>query len=186
MCRRGSFLVRVVLLCCFFLGSEQAFGLRSCEQDHSTDNGEYYLGKHIRAVVQSAVDELVLRGEAVPERAEGMPDKNAAQEVAHKAQEKRSGRTEHPAGDTLASEHSRCADSGISEYVVKREAGYESSGRKSPAQYLAEINEELLDAPEMINENANDAWFIKVENVTEQVEELMAPEEYEAFCAEEE
>ena len=51
---------------------------------------------------------------------------------------------------------------------------------------IAEINEELLDAPELINENANDAWFIKVENVTEQAEELMSPEDYEAFCAEEE
>ena len=51
---------------------------------------------------------------------------------------------------------------------------------------VTEINEELLDAPELINENANDAWFIKVENVTEQADELMAPEEYEAFCAEEE
>ena len=51
---------------------------------------------------------------------------------------------------------------------------------------ITEINEELLDAPESINENANDAWFIKVENVTEQAEGLMSPEEYEAFCAEEE
>ena len=51
---------------------------------------------------------------------------------------------------------------------------------------IAEINEELLDAPELINENANDAWFIKVENVTEKAEELMSPEDYEAFCAEEE
>ena len=47
-------------------------------------------------------------------------------------------------------------------------------------------NEELLDAPEMINENANDAWFIKVENVTEQAEELLSPEDYEVFCNEEE
>ena len=50
---------------------------------------------------------------------------------------------------------------------------------------IAEINEELLDAPELINENANDAWFIKVENVTEQADELLAPEDYEAFCEEE-
>ena len=46
---------------------------------------------------------------------------------------------------------------------------------------IAEINEELLDAPELINENANDAWFIKVENVTEQADELMATEEYETY-----
>lgn len=50
---------------------------------------------------------------------------------------------------------------------------------------IAEINEELLDAPELINENANDAWFIKVENVTEQADELLSPEDYEAFCEEE-
>ena len=51
---------------------------------------------------------------------------------------------------------------------------------------IAEINEELLDSPELINENANDAWFIKVENVTDHVEDLLGPEDYEAFCAEEE
>ena len=50
---------------------------------------------------------------------------------------------------------------------------------------VAEINEELLDAPELINENANDAWFIKVEGITAKAEELLSPEEYEAFCAEE-
>ena len=50
---------------------------------------------------------------------------------------------------------------------------------------IAEINEELLDSPELIIENANDAWFIKVENVTEQAEDLLAPEDYEVFCEEE-
>ena len=45
---------------------------------------------------------------------------------------------------------------------------------------VAEINEELLDAPEKINESAFDAWFIKVEDVTEQVD-FMSAEEYEAF-----
>ena len=43
---------------------------------------------------------------------------------------------------------------------------------------VAEVNEELLDAPELINESAYDAWFIKV--VTEHVE-MMNAEEYEAF-----
>ena len=51
---------------------------------------------------------------------------------------------------------------------------------------VLEINEELLDAPEMINENANEAWFIKVENVTDHVADLLAPEDYEAYCADEE
>ncbi len=46
---------------------------------------------------------------------------------------------------------------------------------------VAEINEELLDQPELINEAAYDAWFIKVENVTEK-SELMTEEEYNAFC----
>ena len=51
---------------------------------------------------------------------------------------------------------------------------------------IAEINEELLDAPEMINESANEAWFIKVEGVTDHVADLLSPEDYEAYCAEEE
>jgi glycine cleavage system H protein len=46
---------------------------------------------------------------------------------------------------------------------------------------VAEINEELLDAPEMINDAPYDAWFVKVENITE-TEELMTEEEYKAFC----
>ena len=50
---------------------------------------------------------------------------------------------------------------------------------------VLEINEELLDAPETINDAPYDAWFIKVENVTEQADELLSPEDYEAFCEEE-
>lgn len=46
---------------------------------------------------------------------------------------------------------------------------------------VAEINEELLDAPEMINDSAYDAWFIKVENISE-CEHLMTEDEYKAFC----
>lgn len=46
---------------------------------------------------------------------------------------------------------------------------------------VAEINEELLDAPEMINDSAYDAWFIKVENISE-TEDLMTEDEYKAFC----
>lgn len=45
---------------------------------------------------------------------------------------------------------------------------------------VAEINEELLDAPQLINEAAYDAWFIKVENVTDKAE-LLTAEEYTAF-----
>ncbi|MDD6311179.1 MAG: glycine cleavage system protein GcvH [Firmicutes bacterium] len=51
---------------------------------------------------------------------------------------------------------------------------------------VAEINEELLDAPESINEDAFAAWFIKVEGVSAQADDLMTAEEYEAFCESEE
>lgn len=47
---------------------------------------------------------------------------------------------------------------------------------------VAEINEELLDAPQMINETPYDAWLIKVENVSDS-EELLSAVEYEAFLA---
>ena len=47
---------------------------------------------------------------------------------------------------------------------------------------VAEINEELLDAPQMINETPYDAWLIKLENVSDS-EELLSAVEYEAFLA---
>ena len=49
---------------------------------------------------------------------------------------------------------------------------------------VVEINEELVDAPELLNENPYGAWIIKVENITAE-EELMDAAAYEAFCAEE-
>ena len=49
---------------------------------------------------------------------------------------------------------------------------------------VAEINEELLDAPESLNNDPYGAWIIKVENVTD-TEELLDPAAYEAHCAEE-
>nr|WP_296262886.1 glycine cleavage system protein GcvH [uncultured Merdimonas sp.] len=45
---------------------------------------------------------------------------------------------------------------------------------------VAEINEELLDAPESINEAPYDAWFIKVKDITDR-EELLTGEEYQAY-----
>jgi glycine cleavage system H protein len=45
---------------------------------------------------------------------------------------------------------------------------------------VSEINEELLDAPEFINEAPYDAWFVKVKDITEK-EELLSAEEYQAF-----
>ncbi|MBO4887600.1 MAG: glycine cleavage system protein GcvH [Firmicutes bacterium] len=50
---------------------------------------------------------------------------------------------------------------------------------------VAEINEELLDAPEKINEDPYGAWLIKVENVSDTVE-LMDCAEYEKLLEEEE
>ena len=49
---------------------------------------------------------------------------------------------------------------------------------------VCEINEELLDAPENLNNDPYGAWIIKVENVTD-TEELLDPAAYEAHCAEE-
>ena len=48
---------------------------------------------------------------------------------------------------------------------------------------VAEINEELLDAPEKLNEDPYGAWIIKVENVTA-TEDLLDAAAYEAFVAE--
>lgn len=45
---------------------------------------------------------------------------------------------------------------------------------------VSAVNEELMDAPESINESPYDAWFIKVSDVSE-TEELLSGEEYEAF-----
>ncbi|MDO5550329.1 MAG: glycine cleavage system protein GcvH [Lachnospiraceae bacterium] len=45
---------------------------------------------------------------------------------------------------------------------------------------VAEVNEELLDAPESINESPYDAWFIKVEGVSKE-DGLMSASEYEAY-----
>ncbi len=48
---------------------------------------------------------------------------------------------------------------------------------------IAEVNEELADAPELINEKPYEAWIIRVKDVTE-TEELLTAEEYEAFIQE--
>lgn len=46
---------------------------------------------------------------------------------------------------------------------------------------VCEINEDLLDNPAAINEDAYGAWLIKVKNVTDS-EELMDAAEYDKFC----
>ena len=45
---------------------------------------------------------------------------------------------------------------------------------------VSEINEELLDTPELINEAPYDAWFVKVKQISEK-EELLSAGEYQAF-----
>ncbi len=50
---------------------------------------------------------------------------------------------------------------------------------------VCEINEELLDAPEKINEDPYGAWMIKVEGI-EATEDLMDAAAYEEHCANEE
>ena len=47
---------------------------------------------------------------------------------------------------------------------------------------VAEINEELMDAPENLNNDPYGAWIIKVENITD-TEELLDAAAYEAHCA---
>ena len=49
---------------------------------------------------------------------------------------------------------------------------------------ICAVNEELLDAPEKLNEDPYGAWIIRVKDVTDK-EELMDADAYEAFCAEE-
>ena len=45
---------------------------------------------------------------------------------------------------------------------------------------VAKVNEELLDAPESINQNPDEAWFVQIEDVTDQAE-LMSAGEYEEY-----
>ena len=49
---------------------------------------------------------------------------------------------------------------------------------------VVEINEELIDSPELLNEDPYGAWIIKVENITGE-EDLLDAAAYEALCAEE-
>lgn len=46
---------------------------------------------------------------------------------------------------------------------------------------VSEINEELLDAPEKINQSPYGAWIAKVEGVTDR-SELMDADAYAAYC----
>lgn len=48
---------------------------------------------------------------------------------------------------------------------------------------IAEVNEELMDAPEKLNEDPYGAWIAKIENISD-AEELMDAAAYEAFTKE--
>ena len=52
-----------------------------------------------------------------------------------------------------------------------------------PFGTVCAVNEELLDAPEKLNEDPYGTWIIKVENVTE-TEDMLSAAEYEAMCSE--
>lgn len=49
---------------------------------------------------------------------------------------------------------------------------------------ISDVNEELEDKPELINEDAYEAWFIEVSDITSQ-DDLLTEKEYEEFLAEE-
>lgn len=51
---------------------------------------------------------------------------------------------------------------------------------------ILEVNEELLDAPELINTDAYENWIVKIEITDQsQLQELLTSGEYEEFIAEE-
>ena len=49
---------------------------------------------------------------------------------------------------------------------------------------ICEVNEDLVDAPELLNSDPYGSWIIKVKDVSEK-EELLGAADYEAFCLEE-
>ncbi|MDR2146683.1 MAG: glycine cleavage system protein GcvH [Tannerella sp.] len=46
---------------------------------------------------------------------------------------------------------------------------------------VSAINEEVINSPEIINEDPYGSWFIEVENISDKTA-LMTPDEYEEFC----
>lgn len=49
---------------------------------------------------------------------------------------------------------------------------------------ISEINEALVDAPQLINEAPYEAWLVRFENITDQ-EDLLTAEEYAEYVAKE-
>ena len=69
--------------------------------------------------------------------------------------------------------------------VARRQRQMCIRDRVSPVSgTVCAVNEELLDAPELLNSQCYDAWIIKVEGVTA-TEELLDADGYEAFCQQE-
>ncbi|MBE6011900.1 glycine cleavage system protein GcvH [Anaeropeptidivorans aminofermentans] len=50
---------------------------------------------------------------------------------------------------------------------------------------VSEVNEEVLDAPQKVNEDPYGSWLVKITDISDKVE-LMSAEEYDNFCKEEE
>lgn len=50
---------------------------------------------------------------------------------------------------------------------------------------VSAINEELLDSPELLNEDPYGAWMVEISEIGD-TEELLDADAYEAFCKEEE
>ena len=82
----------------------------------------------------------------------------------------------------------------IDEEFVKEDAFSAVDSGKSASEFympvdgsIIEVNEELLDAPELINTDAFEAWIVKIKLEDEsQLDELMSSGEYEEYVAEEE
>ena len=75
----------------------------------------------------------------------------------------------------------------VGDEVVAGEAFADVESVKAVADVISpvsgevlEINEDLLDDAALINEDAYEAWFVKIGNVSA-TEELMSADEYEAY-----
>ena len=75
----------------------------------------------------------------------------------------------------------------VGDEVVAGEAFADVESVKAVADVISpvsgevlEINEDLLDDAALINEDAYEAWFVKVGNVSDK-EELLSADEYEAY-----
>ena len=84
-----------------------------------------------------------------------------------------------------------CESAGVGDEVTAEEAFGDVESVKAVSDLISpvsgvvlEVNEELLDHPELLNSDPYGNWLIKVEQVTD-TEELLDAAAYEAFCAQE-